>query len=337
MKVTAKNVDATIQKAKGSSLAAALIYGADEGLVIERGRALIKLRAGEGVEIVKLNPAELKDDPARLSDELSSVSLFGDVRAVHCTDATDKITDLLKSLLAEGKTFGNFLLVTAGNLPAKSKLRQLFEKHPTCPALPCYQDDERGVQVLAATTFSENGITIDRDAMQYLVSHLGSDRAVSRGELEKLVLYAGDEKKLSLEDVQLLVGDSSARAMDELIQYACSGDIPRADALLQRMSEEGVQPIQVLRGFSRHLSLLHQFHDSQKKGATLESLFAKYRIFYKQEPMMRSHMQLWTPVRLQQGLARLLETERACKRTGSNPMLLCARTMMQLASLARRR
>jgi DNA polymerase III subunit delta len=67
--------------AQGSSVRATLLYGPDEA----GSRALLQrlVRAmGPGAEKIDLDGATLKADPARLSDEAASLSLFGDKRYI---------------------------------------------------------------------------------------------------------------------------------------------------------------------------------------------------------------------------------------------------------------
>ena len=56
-----------------------------------------------------------------------------------------------------------------------------------------YQDDSRSLGDLARDIFAKDNIRIDTEAMALLLSRLGNDRAVSRREIEKLVLFAGPE------------------------------------------------------------------------------------------------------------------------------------------------
>lgn len=336
MKIPAAKVSGYISSAD-KSLPAALIYGPDEGQVLEQAMLLMKKRMGtDSPDILRLTPEMIKDDPGLLSDELASVSLFGDARVIHCTHASNNLTTQLKSLLDAPKPQPNFLLVTAGSLEAKSTLRQYFEKHALCPALPCYADDDRSLREIVSATFREAGVECGPDVIPYLVSHLGSDRAVTRSELEKLVLYAGEEKKLSLDDAQFLVGDSSGKALDDLINATCSGQSAVADGLLQRLYTEGVVPVPILRGFARYFDTMDNIIRRQNKGENLDFIL-KTAVFYKQQPITRQHLRFWDHRRIQQAQSRVLITESQCKKTGAPDTLLCARAVLQLSSLARRR
>ena len=53
------------------------------------------------------------------------------------------------------------------------------------------------------------------------VARLGADRALSRGEIEKLALYAPARPRSTSSDVEAIVGDASELALDRIAQ--CGG------------------------------------------------------------------------------------------------------------------
>ena len=55
------------------------------------------------------------------------------------------------------------------------------------------------------------------------MGRLGSDRAVSRGEAEKLALYAGRGGQLDLEATMACIGDSASESVNDLIYAAAEG------------------------------------------------------------------------------------------------------------------
>jgi len=67
--------------------------------------------------------------------------------------------------------------------------------------LPCYVEDERGVSSVIRETLSNSGYFINADAIHILAANVMGDRSRVRGEIEKLMLYMGDEKNISAEHV----------------------------------------------------------------------------------------------------------------------------------------
>src|SRR5256712_11678667 len=80
------------------------------------------------------------------------------------------------------------------------------------------------------------GIKIDPDAARELVDALGGDMMMISNELEKLILYVGEKRHISLGDVETLVLAAKQRSLYELTDAISAKDRVRAletlDAIL---------------------------------------------------------------------------------------------------------
>jgi DNA polymerase-3 subunit delta len=75
-------------------------------------------------------------------------------------------------------------------------------------------------------------IQIDGDAARELVDALGADMMMVSNEFEKLVLYAGEKKRITLGDVETMVLAAKQRSLYELTDAISARDKVRAIALL---------------------------------------------------------------------------------------------------------
>jgi DNA polymerase-3 subunit delta len=71
------------------------------------------------------------------------------------------------------------------------------------------------------------------DAARELADALGSDLMLMASELEKLVLYTGERRRVTLGDVETMVLGAKQRSLYELTDAISAKDRPRALALLQ--------------------------------------------------------------------------------------------------------
>ena len=163
------------------------------------------------------------------------------------------------------KLFGDFsatpgdalTVVEAGDLPSRSALRRAFEAASAGAAIGCYPDTPRDLAAVIRETLAAHQVTASRDAGQFLVEHLGSDRRLTRSELEKLALYAGDGGRIELDDARLSISDSAALELDDAVMAAAEGDAPKLERVLGRVFQEGESPVSVIRALLRHLHRLH--------------------------------------------------------------------------------
>ncbi len=79
----------------------------------------------------------------------------------------------------------------------------------------------------------KRGSAFEVDAARELADALGSDLMLMASELEKLVLYTGERRRITLGDVETMVLGAKQRSLYELTDAISAKDRPRALALLQ--------------------------------------------------------------------------------------------------------
>lgn len=82
-------------------------------------------------------------------------------------------------------------------------------------------------------------VKIDADGARELVDALGGDMMMVSNELEKLILYAGEKKKITLGDVETMVLAAKQRSLYELTDAISSKDRVRALEVLDALLSTG--------------------------------------------------------------------------------------------------
>lgn len=318
------------------AVVAVLLYGPDGGLVAERGESLLRRVAEDPHDpfrVSELTAERLCDDPALLADEAGALSLTGGRRVVRLRGAVDGSASAVDAFLAAAG--GDTLLVAlAGDLPARSRLRKLFEAHKQAAALPCYKDDARALATLVRESLGAAGLSVEPEALAYLTSRLGGDRQITRQELEKLRLFKGAEGgSVTLADVEACVGDSAELTLEDLAFAVAGGELAAAERSLSRALAEGSTPVGVLRAVSRHLRRLHQVAGRCAGGASMDSAVKALRppVFWKVAEAFQRQAAAWPGDRLAWALESLLTCEAGCKTTGAPAELLVRRRLLEIA------
>jgi DNA polymerase III subunit delta len=327
---------------------AILLYGEDAGLVRERGEALARTVVDDLADpfrVADIAGEILAEDPARLADEAAAMSLMGGRRVVrvrHVTPTVGKdIAESFASFLRHG-TAGHrpqdlaLIVVEAGELDGRSPLRKLFEAAPNAGAIACYRDEGESLSAVIRETLGRHDVRVSGDALAWLASRLGGDRAVTRGELEKLALYVGAGHEATLEDVRAVVGDSADIDFDDLANATALGDVPGLGRAFDKLAAEGLPPVPILRAVQRHFTRLHLCAGLVAAGQDPETAMMRLRppVFWKNKDAFRAQLRRWPADRLSQCLERLLDAEIACKTTGQAAETLAGRCLFELAQAA---
>jgi DNA polymerase-3 subunit delta len=339
VKLTATRVEGFLAK-PDPAVATVLLHGPDAGLVAERARRLARMVVDDlddPFRVSELAADELRVAPGRLVEEAQALCLMGGRRLVRVRDAADGISPAVRDLLALPQQEG-FVLLEAGELGGGSSLRRLIEAGPRAMALPCYREEGRDLAAFVRELLNEHRLQAEPNAFNYLVAHLGGDRALTRAEIAKLALYLADapDARVTLADAAALVGDSSALGVEDAVQAAALGETARLDRALDRMLAEGEAPVRILRAAATFLLRLLRLRTEMAGGSSAQAAVAAMRpsLPPRVQDALVAALQRWGPDALVTGLALLQAAETRCKSTGMPEALICRTALARLGTLA---
>lgn len=322
-------------------IVAALVYGPDQGLVRERTEALVKSVVPDlmdGFRVADLDETALASDGARLSDEAAAISMFGGRRVVRVRNAGNGVAKLFDSFLDDPK--GDALVVVEGGDLAKSAaLRKVFEDADNAAAIACYTDSARDLSEVVRSAVKGGGLGISPEALEDAVSRLGSDRGITRRELEKLALYMHGKKKVEVEDVRAVLGDEAEARTEEACDAAGEGDVKRLDLALERLWTDDASPAQLIRNALSHFQRLLQVKAAHAKGESVDVAMRRGwpQIHFTRTSSFKAQVSRWSEERLLDACDLLLETEAQTRTTAIPPQAVTARAFFTVAAMARAR
>lgn len=323
------------------SLEVALVFGPDAGLVQERTEKLLKTVVSDLTDpfnSVDLNEAALLADPARLADEAAAISMLGGRRVIRVRGAGNDLADLFESFL-ESHVGDALVVLEAGDLAKSSALRKLFEGDKGAAAIPCYPDSARDLADVVRDELRAQGFTLAPGAVEEAVARLGSDRGVTRRELEKLALYAHGQKQITADDIRAVMGDESQARSESAFDAAGSGDFVRLDLELERLWVADIQPAQVIRGAMGHFQRLMLAKEGMARGEQIDAVMRKFfpPIHFSRADSFKAQARNWNTERLGDALDMLLEAEGLSRTTAVPAHAVTGRTLLNIAALAKAR
>lgn len=338
MKLNRNDITAQI-KQLNPAYRAVLIYGRDEGLVRERADKIARqivedLR--DAFQVATIEPDKLKSEPYLLADEAAAISMMGGRRVVRVDRAGENVTEATKAFLANPLGDG-LVIITAGGIRTTSPLVKLFNAAKNAATIACYEDGAGDLHQLLREVMSQHGLALAPDAAAYLQNNLGSDRMISRGELEKLALYMGDQKKVTLDDARACIGDSGALTLDMIAAATTGGDLKVLDDTLFKAFNRGENAIPILRNLARRLQKLHLVRGSMDKGIPPDQAVRTvvYNPYSPEKKDLLSQIGKWSTGKLSNALDIVMEAEADCKVTGLPAEAICARACLRIANAAR--
>jgi DNA polymerase III subunit delta len=318
-----------------------LLYGPDAGLVSERASVLsgnFGVDTKDSMAVLRLDADAACAEPGRLVDETRSIGMFGGKRILRISGSTRRnLADAVRPVL-EFHSDECRLIIEAGDLKKDSALRRLVERSSVGVAVPCFPDGERELDNLISLELQAARLAIDTDARQLLKASLGSDRRLSRAEISKLALYSHGQARITIADVEAIVGDSSAAELDEVVDSAVSGKIENLEAELARVLARSSAELPLIWAM-RHFQMLQlaRFR-MDRHGATAEAVVAAIRppVNFKRRPAILQGLRIWNVASITRALARLDEAILEARSNSGLAASLCGATLLAICNQARR-
>ncbi|QNT78105.1 DNA polymerase III subunit delta [Entomobacter blattae] len=322
----------TILKDPGT-LRAILLYGEDRGLIRERAKTLVQAILQQEDDPFRLAILE-KETHSRLLEEFSALSLIGGQRVVWVRDTADTLTPTIKQALAINNE--TLLILEGPGLNTKTKLKALLEANPIGGCIGCYPSEGKTLERTVQDMLTEQGLHCSEEGVAWLIHNLSADQASLRHEIEKLTLYAGMEKKLTLQDIQACIEPSSTLSLEEALFSATAANRSQADTAIEKALEEGTQPVAIARATLNHFQRLLKVKLAIEEGEPYPTAIAQLRppVFFKRNEAFAQAIRIWATPALKKALKRTWQLELECKQGIAPPETLARRHMAFLCHLA---
>lgn len=319
-----------------------LIHGEDAMRVALKRQELIAALIGpegEGeMRLTRIPAAELRKDPALLVDAIKEVGFFPGPRVAFVEDAADPVAPMIATALEDWRPGDAQIVVTAGQLPAKSQLRKLFEGHPTAYAAALYNDPPSRAEIEAELTRA--GLARPDGAAMDMLTALSRDLDPGdfRQTLVKIALYKLDDTAaLTPDEVRLCAPGSTEAALDDVLNIVAEGRTEEIGPMMSRLEAQGTAAVTLLIMATRHFRALHTAA-SDPGGVSQGMARLRPPVFGPRRDRMVRQASGWGMHRLEQGLQMLLETDLTLRSAGQHgpAMALVERSFIRMAMLARR-
>ncbi len=319
-----------------------LLFGSDAGLVSERAGKIVARAIDDPkdpFQLVRINGDELASDPLRLADEANTVPLFGGRRAIAIEAQGKAFTNAIEPLLGAPPPRDCTIVIEAGALKKDALLRTLCERDKNAAAIQCYPDSAKDIAQLIDAGVSESGLTIAPAAKAYLASLLGQDRLSTRGELEKLMLFAHGAGEIRLDHVEAIVSDASSLIADKAVNAAFEGNFPVLDAGLRHIFAGAADYHGLLAAALRHAMDLHRARREAAEGPgpyeNSHGAFGFAGAGFAQKEVFDRHQRAFTRASLGRVIGTLAETIAKTRREPKLGPSLAARAIWTIAHTAR--
>ena len=176
------------------------------------------------------------------------------------------------------------------------------------------------------------GVSIQRDAAQYLWQAIGNDLQKIANELEKVEIFIKEKKAVTYEDVKAVVGDFREYTPFDLAAALGSKNREKAFLILSRLLQEGEQPVGLLGSIAWNFRRLLQAKAMEVAGMGPDDIMKKLRppVIFHQAALFKSQMKSYSMEELRGAFAVMLSTDKALKSSSLSGRLALERMILKL-------
>ncbi len=283
--------------------------------------------------IFNYDESEILKDIESFKETIFNKSFFENEKLIIINRVSERILNiiepLLKNILDE-----TYIVLLAGNLDKKSKIRKLFEKEVQTICIPFYEDTDQTLNAFAQKFIRKRNINISQQILNIIIERARGDRINLKNELEKIENFMLNKKKLLIEDVLKLSNLSTNYEIGDLIDSCLSKNKRRIINILNEnnfSNEDSVTISRVFLNKAKKILILSQKYELSKNiDLTISS--AKPAIFWKEKEMVKQQIYIWPPQKLKEIIYKLNNIELHIKRNLNNSINLITDFILDTSS-----
>jgi len=297
-----------------------LVYGENEGLKNEIVDILKKNLNGV---VEKHDENQILNDYELFYEKLLNQSLFEKEKIIIINRCSEKIYGVIESIIDRISSDIKIIL-NASILEKKSKLRSLFEKSKELIIIPTYKDNSLSLNEIAKKFFNNYKISISQETINLLISRCNGDRGHLKSELDKVLIYINDKRKINLEEIYKLTNLAENISINELVDTSLSKNSRKTSEILNESNYKSEDGILILRTFLQKAKRLLSLYDEQSSNVNFDNLINNYKppIFWKDKPIVKKQLENWSKSKIKNLIKNINQTEIFVKKNNAISLML---------------
>jgi DNA polymerase-3 subunit delta len=311
---------------KGKTLAPIYLFHGEEDLLIEEGvESLIAKAIDPSMKSFNLDILYgSKSDARSVLSIAASFPMMSERRVVVVKEfeklaTNDVAKDLLASYIQRPLESTCLILISPEPDFRKKPYPQLKKVAQVVECRPLYDNN---VPSWIADRVKSKGKEIDVEACQLLQAYSGNSLRAIQNEIEKLFVFVGDRKSISVEDVSQVVGETRGFTVFDLQNAVGRRDMKEAVKILERMLDLGESPQLIIVMLTRFFQQLWKLSELKSRRLSESQMAAELKVHPYYLKQYLGFAGKFTIEHVEKGFSALLQADTEMKSTGRDPRLI---------------
>ena len=296
-----------------------LLYGENEGF---KHQAIKKEFKNKFLgETQTYEEKEILNNEKAFFDSINSKSFFEKEKLIIINRCTDKLKDTIEEIV-EKKIIDIKIILNAGILEKKSKLRSFFEKSKEAVCIPFYADNAQTLSAIINNFFREKKISISQQTINLLVDRCRGDRQNLNNELDKINNYSLNRKNINLDEILKLTNLAENYNVSELIDGCLSKNLKKTVNILNENNYSAEDCILITRTFLIKLKRLFKIKKELELTKNIDNVITAFKppIFWKDKETVKQQVGKWHLNQIENLIFETNEIELLIKKNSVNSL-----------------
>jgi len=296
-----------------------LFYGENDGYKNQVIKDIFIDNYKENIE--RLDESEILNNFDSFISSQINKSFFDELKLILISRVSEKIIKLIHELL-DRKINDITIVLNAGNLDKKSKLRSLFEKDKNLICMPFYKDDSRTLIQLANNFFRNNKISVSQEIINLIVERSSGDRINLNNELNKISLFLLNKEKINIDQVIKLTNLAENYSISELADNCLSKNIKKINKIFNENVFSIDDCILIVRTLLLKSKRLLEIKKMDNSNRNIEQIISNYKppIFWKDKEIVKNQASKWSKQETEKLVYRIHNMELMVKKNYYNSL-----------------
>ena len=266
-----------------------LFYGPNLGLIEDTIKNIFKPIFSKN--IINYDELDILNNKEEFKEQIFNKSFFDDDKFIIINRATDKIFEIIKEII-DTEIEDIKIIIKAGNLEKKTKIRNFFEKEKKTIITAFYEDNFQSLYQLVQKFIKENNIKISNEIINLVIERSKGNRINLKNELEKIFLFSKKNNIINFDSISKLTNLFENYDFAELVDSCLLKNRKKTINILNENNPNPEDNILILRSFLFKLKRLKKLKTKIDNTKNIDQTLNTFKppIFWKEKEVVKQQL-----------------------------------------------
>jgi DNA polymerase-3 subunit delta len=266
-----------------------LFYGPNIGLIEDTIKNIFQPIFSKN--IINYDEVDILNNKEEFKEQIFNKSFFDDDKFIIINRASDKIFEIIKEII-NTEIEDIKIIIKAGNLEKKSKIRNFFENEEKTIITAFYEDNFQSLSLIVQNFFKEKDIKISNEIISLIIERSKGNRINLNNELEKIFLFSKKNNIINFDNIFKLTNLFENYDFAELIDNCLLKNRKKTINILNENNPSSEDNILILRSFLFKLKRLKKLKSKMDNTKNIDQIINTFKppIFWKEKEVVKQQL-----------------------------------------------